>query len=165
MTVRHLAAIALALGFLQFSASSAQILTLNEDRRVSSSAFVSSQQGSDSEQLEEVAPDGGPFDVSLITDAVIPDATAHSTGSQISVITGISIHGEGAVSGEATGGGMAIAYAAAQSNVAIRFSLEHPSVYTITGFLEGSQHTTMTVQLSRRLRRSRGSARTTSFSS
>jgi hypothetical protein len=52
MTVRHLAAIALALGFLQFSATSAQILTLNEDRRVSSSAFVSSQQGSDSEQLE-----------------------------------------------------------------------------------------------------------------
>jgi len=64
---------------------------------------ASSPLGFDSDQLQEVAPDGGPFDVSLITDAVIPDATAHATGSQISSVTGVSIHGEGVVTGEATG--------------------------------------------------------------
>jgi hypothetical protein len=145
----RLAGLIFALGLTVAPTVNATIVLLGQDRRAASSVFVTGETEFDSDQLTEVAPDTGPFDVTLLTEVVITDASASATAIQSSTIGSEFIEGSGLATGDATAEGNAIAYAAANSNVAIRFSVEQPRSYSILGFLEGTENSTATFQLSR----------------
>lgn len=147
-TVRFCSAL-LALVVFPFQTSLAQIQLVGQDRRANSSVLVTGDGESDFDQLSEVAPDSGPFIVSLFTDAVIPTASASATAEQNSEITAVSVRADGLATGEAQAGANATAYAAAQSNVAVRFTLDVATPYTIHGFVDATQNGTATLQLSR----------------
>jgi hypothetical protein len=149
MSKRSFGAILLALGILPIQVDAAQILVVGQDRRVAASAFVVAGGDSDDDQRTEVAPDTGPFDVSIFVEAVLPEASASATGEQTSSIDAVSVRAEGLATGEALTVDDAIAYAFAQSNVALRFAVDEMTDYTLDGFVEATENATGTVQLSR----------------
>jgi hypothetical protein len=150
MKTRLLVSVLIVSGIFQARLTAAQIIVVGEDRRASASAFVSSGKDFDQEQHSEVAPDAGPFDVSLFADAAITDATASASANQISVIATSFVRAEGTATGVAeVFVEDATAYGASQSNVAIRFVLAQPAAFSLVGFIEGEANATITVQLSR----------------
>jgi len=135
---------------LHFQPAGAQIQVVGQDRRASTSVLVNGDGESDFDQTSEVAPDSGPFDVSLSMDAVIAIASASAHADQSSAIAAQSIRAAGAATGEAQVSGSATAYAFAQSNVAVRFTLDVAVEYTLHGFVDASSETaTATLQLAR----------------
>lgn len=137
-------------GSLLARSAAAEIVVVNEDRRAAASALVSSPQDFDEEQYTEVAPDPGPFDVSLFADAVIADGSALATATQVSSITPLSMSAEGTVTGATEIANFnTIAYGFGQSNIAIRFTLTKETDFAIVGFLEAAEGGHASVQLSR----------------
>jgi hypothetical protein len=150
MNTRLLVTALLGAATLHAATSAAQMILVGQDRRAAASAFVTSGEDFDQEQHFEVAPDAGPFDVSLFADALVPDGSATATATQISAISTAFIRAEGTATGVAEVlVEDATAYAASQSNVAIRFLLTQPAAFSLSGFLEGENNGILTVQLSR----------------
>lgn len=149
MNQRYFGLLALLLTLGLAEIGRAQIIVLGQDRRVSSSAFVVLDGLSDNQQDSEVAPDTGPFNSIVISNASVVGAQALAEASQASEITVSSIQGSGLANGEAAVDEGGVAYAAAQSNVAISFMVEYPRAFTLEGFLEQNGNGTATVQVSR----------------
>jgi hypothetical protein len=150
MNVRVLAVALLTGTTLLAQTAAASILVVGQDRRVSASAFVAGGVEFDDEQFQEIAPDAGPFDAALAAAATVDDGNAQASGSQISVITPTFIRAEGNVSAASEiFEGALKAYAASQSNVAIRFMLTQSATFTVTGFLTGADGGVVSLQLSR----------------
>ncbi|MEZ5063486.1 MAG: hypothetical protein R3B81_02075 [bacterium] len=150
MKAMRLAAWTAVLGLAVAQTSEATILIFGQDRRVQASTFVADGVDFDDDQATEVAPDTGPFDVQLDKASLIPTGAATVMANQDSEILGDTIRASGRVEAFSEANGEnTVAYAFGGSNIALRFSIEHDTAYTLQGSVTGALNATATVALSR----------------
>ena len=126
---------------MTFSATSAALAAegtlIGQDRRVSGNTFVTTPADFDTDHQEFTATDGGPFDAAALTSALVTGSSASTTATQSSTVTPRAVFATGAFDASAqvnVAGGTA--YAAAQSNVALRFTVPEATTYELQGYVE-----------------------------